>query len=371
MQSGHTNFFPEATNQSATRNTYFVRTDGDGSIAGGLTVKGALDVEGSAEILQSLTVGKPQPGDATLDVDGAAHFVDPGLNDPANGGVKVQLPGTAAVDLGIQAGANPGEYVGTLQVSDNAVALALNPALGLPVIVGSVAAPADLEVTDDLLVDGDATVDGVLRTNTALTVLSTAGPGTQFATATAADGSISCSGPLSVFPTASGPNQVGGTQLHKLNSTPGSTDNYLTAGGGKVGFGGIRAPTQQIDVSGNIQATGSLLASGTLKCLQTGPLSSYSGGFYGCGDATIPFGTNSSAFISVPGLTTLMNLGANIMLTYKNPGGAWPAGPADGGGGALTAAPAANGFTIYTQNNVAPALPLLPVTVSWMIVTLG
>lgn len=367
MKPGHTNYFPSATSHSS-NDAYFLKVTG-GTVAGNVVVKGTLDVDGSAQFLQSMTVGKPQPGDATLDVDGAAHFVDPGLNDPANGGVKVQLPGTAAVDLGLQAGANPGEYIGTLQVSDNAVALVLNPADGLPVIVGSQADPADFEVTGDAIIAGDASVDGLLRTNTGLTVLSPAGPGTQFATATAADGSISCSGNLSVFPSGSGPAQVGGTQLHKLNSTAASTDNYLTAGGGKLGIGGIRTPTQQLDVSGNIQATQGVYVSGPVKAFQLGPLAAYSCGLFGCGDATIPNGSNASAFISVPGLTDTMNLGAQIQLTYKR-SGAWPIGPADGGCGALTAVPAAGGFTIYTQNAVGP-LPAFPVTVSWTIMTLG
>jgi hypothetical protein len=355
MQPGHTDYFPVATHTSKDTGTYFLRTSGDGRVVGNVTIDGTLDVTGSAEILQSLTVGKPQPGDATLDVDGAGHFVDPGLDDPTNGGVKITHPSAAGVlDLGLtESTTTPGEYIGTVQVSSNGVALALNPELGHPVNIGSAAENSELNVFGDLAATGvigsEVSVSAVADPNYAV-LLNT--------------GEVKMNGDLHIY--AAG--QIATTpEVHRLDSTPGSTDNYFAAAGGKVGFNGITTPGQQIDVSGNIQASAAILSGTFVKAFQT---SSFSCGLFGGGDAVIPNGTNSITVTNE--LTTNMNFGARILLTYKLPTGAFPIGPADCGGGALTAAPGAGSFTIYSQNNITVPLPgLAGATVSYLITDLG
>jgi hypothetical protein len=248
--------------------------------------------------------------------------------------------GTPSIQAYLQNGVNPpGSY-----------ALELNPA------GGEVATGADLIVGADLTVDGIADISGACRSETGFSATSNAGPGTYFATMTSDNGDIACDGDFHVYPAASGPFQTPGTEVHRLDSTANSTNNYLTANGGKIGIGGIRVPTQQIDVSGNVQVTGAFLANGYILAQQLN--GAYECGLFASGDAVVGTGT-SSIGVDLTGIVPNFTPGGRVLATYKN--GA-------NGGGPLSVTPGIGLFTISTGTLTPVALDT---TVSWMVVSRG
>lgn len=296
---------------------------------GSAAVVGSLDVLGSAEVQASMTVGKVQPAQATLDVDGAGYFVAPG-GDSQNGGLRVYGEATQRMDIGYSD--LPGFVGPSMQATTGLTPsdLMINPQGGAVSMGGA------------LGVAGNITSTGAISANNApyYTIMN---PGGNFV----GNNNLDLMG---IGSSISFANAV----THFDVTGAASFINGRGAGDGLLGIG-TKTPTQTLDVSGVIQSSTNIVCNGYVKANQ---LSAYSAGLFGSGDTVIAAATDAIV-VPFPNMTA----GGRIMLTYKQPGAG---GAGDNGGGALTAWPALNSFTIYTQAAVSA-----DTTVSWMVVSLG
>ena len=340
MQPGSSNLATEAT--LASKNSpFYWPTDGNINVPGNLYVTGTETVEGRLTALDGAVV------DVGIEVNGPGSFVNPAAQPLGTGAISTAYPaGNSEIGLIISNDPAHGDaasiqgYVLPAGGPIAEYALDLNPQGGDIGLGGNVYAAQNVSIT------GTLDVAQVARSATGFSAVT--GNATQFATMNSTTGDIACDGDFHVFPTGSGPLQPPGTEVHRLDSTPGSTNNYIAIGGNSTVGIGKRNPAQKLDVSGNVQVDGGIFCNGIIKAQQQ---QAWGVGLIAGGDTVIPSGTSVSPLIAIPGVLDLMTAGAYIQCTYKNPSGI--AGAADNGGGAITACPQGGCFQVVTQNAVS------------------